>query len=112
MEAILLINNETLVCLFSGKIEELGSEFSKRIESGEKEKATVHIILLYIENDKSKIFRENNLQRTLVMIALISRNIFHTEAKCGKKYYKKRSRSKNFREINSFITSSLVKSLI
>ena len=76
MEAILLINNETLVCLFSGKIEELGSEFSKRIESGEKEKATVHIILLYIENDKSKIFRENNLQRTLVMIALISRNIF------------------------------------
>ena len=25
MEAILLINNETLVCLFSGKIEELHS---------------------------------------------------------------------------------------
>ena len=40
MEAILLINNETLVCLFSGKIEELGSEFSKCTEFGEKEKAT------------------------------------------------------------------------
>ena len=107
MEAILLINNETLVCLFSGKIEELRSEFSKCIEFGEKE-------LLYyttLENEKSKIFRENNLQRTLVMNALISRNIFHTGAKCGKKYYKKRSRSKNFREINSSVTS-LVKSLI
>ena len=41
MEAILLINNETLVCLFSEKIEELGCESSKCIEFGEKEKATV-----------------------------------------------------------------------
>lgn len=41
MEAILLINNETLVCLFSGKIEELGSEFSKCIEFGEEKSNSI-----------------------------------------------------------------------
>ena len=63
MEAILLINNETLVCLFSGKIEEQGSEFSKCIEFGEEKSNS---IVLW-KNEKSKIFRENNLQRTLVI---------------------------------------------